>query len=56
MDAVRDALAKEPGNSLLKYQAVLGKGGVAWDLSETWNWQRGMRTTTAEEWTRKHLV
>lgn len=29
MDAVRDALAKEPGNSLLKCQTVFGKGGVA---------------------------
>ena len=57
VDAVRDALAKDPGNSLLKYQAVFGKGdGVAWDLSETWNWQRGMRATTAEQWAREHLV
>lgn len=57
VDAMRDALAKDPGNPLLKYQAVFGRGdGVSWDLSETWNWQRGMRVTTAEEWAREHLV
>lgn len=57
VDAVGDALANDPGNSLLKYQAVFGKGdGVAWDLSKTWNWQRGIRATTAEQWAREHLV
>ncbi|KAG2417524.1 hypothetical protein HFD88_008743 [Aspergillus terreus] len=51
-DAQR-ALLKDPENGLLKYQIVFGQGrGVAWDLSETWSQQRGMRTTTAEEWAR----
>lgn len=51
------ALAKDPGNSLLKYRAVFGQGrGVAWDLSETWNRQRGVKATTAEEWARDNLL
>ncbi|KAL5358739.1 hypothetical protein BJX96DRAFT_183304 [Aspergillus floccosus] len=55
-DAQR-ALAKDPDNGLLKYQIVFGQGrGVAWDLSETWNQQRGIRTTTAEEWARENVV
>ena len=50
------ALAQDPDNGLLKYQAVFGQGrGVAWDISETWNQQRGMRATTLEEWIRNDL-
>lgn len=49
-------LQSDPGNGLLQYQAVFGQGrGVAWDISETWNWQRGMSTTTAEEWAKENL-
>lgn len=51
------ALAKDPDNGLLKYQAVFGQGiGVAWDMEKTWNHQRGMRTTTAKEWAMANLV
>ncbi|KAL4908643.1 hypothetical protein BDW74DRAFT_188546 [Aspergillus multicolor] len=55
-DAKQD-LAKEPENGLFKYQVVFGEGrGVAWDVKETWNYQRGMRLQTAEEWARENLL
>lgn len=51
------ALAQDPDNGLLKYQAVFGQGrGVAWDLSETWNQQRGIRATTMEDWVQENLL
>lgn len=54
---VQNQLQQEPGNAILSYQAVFGQGrGVAWDLSETWNWQRGIRAKTAEEWARENLL
>ncbi|KAJ5109525.1 isoflavone reductase family protein [Penicillium angulare] len=49
-------LSKDPENGLIKYWGVFGQGrGVAWDLSETWNQQRGMNAVTAEEWARQNL-
>ncbi|KAJ5388972.1 uncharacterized protein N7496_000040 [Penicillium cataractarum] len=51
------ALAKDPDNGLLKYQAVFGQGrGVAWDMDKTWNRQRGMSITTAKEWATANLL
>lgn len=48
---VQAALVRDPDNGLRKYQAVFGQGrGVAWDLAETWNHQRGFQATTAREW------
>ncbi|GFF70727.1 hypothetical protein IFM61392_06003 [Aspergillus lentulus] len=54
--AARADLARDPDNTLFKYQVVFGEGrGVAWDLSETWNCQVGIHALTAEEWARLHL-
>lgn len=51
------ALAKEPDNGLLKYQAVFGQGrGVAWTLDNAWNRQRGMQVTTAKAWAESNLL
>lgn len=53
MEKIQTALASDPHNRLLKYQAIFGQGrGVAWDLASTWNQQRGIRAETAEEWAR----
>ncbi|KAJ5377041.1 hypothetical protein N7509_013927 [Penicillium cosmopolitanum] len=55
MEKMQDALASDPQNGLLKYQAVFGQGhGVAWELASTWNQQRGIQAETAEEWARKN--
>lgn len=57
MNDAQAALATDPENNVLKYQIVFGLGrGVSWDLSETWNWKRGITMTTAEEWAAKNLV
>ncbi|KAJ6035904.1 hypothetical protein N7540_000183 [Penicillium herquei] len=57
LSEIKAALSQDPENGILKYQAVFGQGrGVAWDISKTWNTQRGLRTTTAEEWARNNLV
>lgn len=56
VEDARNALARDPGNALLKYQIVFGQGrGVWWDLEGTWNWQRGMRAMTAAEWAGENL-
>jgi NAD(P)-dependent dehydrogenase (short-subunit alcohol dehydrogenase family) len=51
-----DDLARHPDDGMRKYRAVFAQGrGVAWPKSETFNAQRGIPTTTTEEWVRKHL-
>jgi hypothetical protein len=51
------ALARDPENSLLKYQVVFGQGsGVAWDVRKTWNHQQGIAATTAREWAEENLI
>jgi hypothetical protein len=51
------ALAKDPDNGLLKYQAVFGQGrGVAWNMDDAWNRQRGMHVTTAKAWAESNLL
>ncbi|RMZ46126.1 hypothetical protein AFCA_003244 [Aspergillus flavus] len=53
----RGDLAREPNNTLFKYQVVFGEGrGVAWDLAETWNRKVGIKTMTVEEWARTHSL
>lgn len=55
-EALQAALAADPTNGLLKYQAVFGQGhGVAWDLSGTFNQQRGIHAETAEDWARRNF-
>ncbi|ORB29964.1 aromatic alcohol reductase [Mycolicibacterium parafortuitum] len=51
-----DDLARDPDDSMRKYRAVFAQGrGVAWPKAVSFNASRGIRTTTAEEWLRKHL-
>lgn len=57
MEKMQTALASDPHNALLKYQVVFGQGhGVAWELTGTWNQQRGIKAETAEEWAKKNWV
>ncbi|KAL4798481.1 hypothetical protein BDV19DRAFT_396834 [Aspergillus venezuelensis] len=56
VQAAKEDLAGEPENGLYKYQVVFGEGrGVAWDVKETWNYKKGIRLQTAEEWARENL-
>ncbi|EYE95250.1 isoflavone reductase family protein [Aspergillus ruber CBS 135680] len=53
----QNALGRDPGNALLKYQVVFEQGqGVSWDLEGTWNWQRGIRAMTTAEWAEGNLT
>lgn len=57
VEDVKNALARDPENGLHKYQVVFSQGrGVAWDLAETWNQQRGISLTTARDWAMDNLV
>ncbi|KAL6238332.1 hypothetical protein BDW75DRAFT_237430 [Aspergillus navahoensis] len=57
VEDAKSELEREPENGLFKYQVVFGEGrGVAWNVEETWNAQRGMHLQTAEEWARENLV
>ncbi|KAE8415189.1 hypothetical protein BDV36DRAFT_226771 [Aspergillus pseudocaelatus] len=57
VEAARADLAKEPDNSLYKYQVVFGEGrGVAWDLSTTWNRESGVNVLSVKEYASRYLV
>lgn len=57
MGDAQNALGRDPGNALLKYQVVFEQGqGVSWDLEGTWNWQRGIRAMTTAEWAEGNLT
>ena len=50
-------LASDPHDALKKYRAVFAGGrGVAWDMSATFNAERGMRTTDAAAWAFENLT
>ncbi|KAL4926372.1 aromatic alcohol reductase [Aspergillus undulatus] len=56
VQAAKEDLERDPGNGLYKYQVVFGEDrGVAWDVEESWNYKRGIRAQTAEEWARENL-
>lgn len=53
---LKEELAADPENGMLKYQIVFGEGiGVSWDKSSTFNAARGIETETADEWAQKNL-
>lgn len=57
VEAAKADLAKEPDNSLYKYQVVFGEGrGVAWDLSTTWNHESGVNVLSVKEYASRYLV
>ncbi|MGF6986086.1 hypothetical protein QFZ99_005627 [Paraburkholderia atlantica] len=49
-------LAEAPGDTLRKYRAVFAQGrGVAWDPTQTFNVQKGVRLCGIEDWVRGNL-
>jgi hypothetical protein len=49
-------LAEEPHDGLRKYRVVFAEGrGVAWDMAQTFNAQRGIGVCSLEEWVRDNL-
>ncbi|KAI1180426.1 NAD(P)-binding protein [Nemania sp. FL0916] len=54
MHTLRKRLDYSPDDGMVKYQNVFGEGrGVAWDMEDTVNWQRGMEMQTVEEYLRE---
>ena len=57
VDELKDELATDPKNGILKYKVVFAEGkGVAWDKEETFNVKRGMKLQKVEEWARENLT
>lgn len=53
---LKEALAADPDNGMLKYQIVFGEGiGVSWNKSSTFNAARGIETETVDEWAQRNL-
>lgn len=53
IDQLERELAADPENGLKKYRVVFAQGrGVAWDEEQTFNKQRGMSTTSIQDWLR----
>lgn len=54
--ALLDELARAPDDPMKKYRVVFAQGnGVAWDVHGTFNGERGIATTTVEQWARANL-
>jgi hypothetical protein len=50
-------LEKDPTHHIKKYRAVFAQGrGVSWPKAGTFNEQRSIQVTTAEQWTRDNLA
>jgi hypothetical protein len=53
---LKDELAKDPANAIKKYRVVFAEGkGVSWDMSKTFNAQRGIGVTGVERWAKENL-
>ena len=53
---LRRELEADPDNAIKKYRAVFAEGkGVAWEMDQTFNAQRGIATTDVEGWARENL-
>lgn len=52
-----EELEKDPTHHITKYRAVFAQGrGVAWPKAGTFNEQRAIQVTTAEQWARENLA
>ncbi|KAF7980278.1 hypothetical protein HWV62_39039 [Athelia sp. TMB] len=53
---LRAELEKDPSNAGKKYSVVFAEGkGVAWDVRETFNFERGIPVVSAREWAMRNL-
>lgn len=53
---LRDELAKDPSNPIKKYRVVFAEGrGVSWEMSKSFNAQRGIEVVDVERWARENL-
>jgi hypothetical protein len=53
---LQEQLEKDPSNTVKKYWVVFAQGrGVAWDLEQTFNKQRGIPVVSARQWAQDNL-
>ncbi|KOS45691.1 hypothetical protein ACN38_g3395 [Penicillium nordicum] len=56
VQAAQSDLANEPDNAIYKYQVVFGEGrGVSWDLSTTWNYEKGILGLSVKEYIDRYI-
>ena len=49
-------LNNDPANFVKKYRSIFGNGrGVSWDFNTTFNFQKGIKTTSAREWAENNI-
>ena len=49
-------LKADPGNFVKKYRSIFGAGkGVSWDFEKTYNFQHGIKTTSAKQWAERNI-
>ena len=49
-------LNNDPTNFVKKYRSIFGSGrGVSWDFKTTFNFKKGIKTTSASEWGEKNI-
>jgi len=57
VEVMRQRLRESPDDFLQKYRVVFAEGkGVSWNLEQTFNFQRGIKTEDVRSWMEKNLV
>lgn len=53
---IQDDLKNDPTNFVKKYCSIFGAGrGVSWELEKTFNFQKGIEITSAEQWAKDNI-
>ncbi|PWN58144.1 aromatic alcohol reductase [Chryseobacterium viscerum] len=56
MTEIQRDLKNDPSNFVKKYRSIFGAGqGVSWELEKTFNFQNGIKTTSAEQWAKDNI-
>ncbi|KDQ21815.1 hypothetical protein BOTBODRAFT_26226 [Botryobasidium botryosum FD-172 SS1] len=56
LPTLREGLRQNPDDTCTKYRDVFAHGkGAAWDMEQTFNYQRGIPVVSAKEWAQKNL-
>jgi hypothetical protein len=49
-------LKNDPTNFVYKYRSIFGEGrGVSWEFNKSFNYLKGIKTTSAKEWAEKYI-
>jgi hypothetical protein len=57
VEAMRTKLQENPDDVVQKYRCVFAEGkGVSWDMEQTYNFQRGIKTEDIKSWAMKNII